>query len=284
MNYLHTHNQKTKEFKGDDKNSQCQLKKKRQRQENSLGELTKSFIDFVKAKGSDQININDIVKKLKVKKRRIYDITNVLEGIGYIKKLAKNQIMWIKKDLIIQNNNLTSTATKSNSKLSCNSNERDINDILNLQHENERLDSYIKIIQNEFKRITDLPESKEYAYVTVDDLKHLAKCDNQNLIAIKAPQGTTIEIPDKESTKEAYKHAEKQKDEDPTILESLKMEHQMFMESQNGEITVYLVITDDNGNEGNNAWNPTPSIHSCILSQNKNDKNTFFGSYNKKIT
>ena len=46
-----------------------------------------------------------------------------------------------------------------------------INDILNLQHENERLDSYIKIIQNEFKRITDLPESKEYAYVTIKVVK-----------------------------------------------------------------------------------------------------------------
>ena len=33
-----------------------QLKKKRQRQENSLGELTKNFIDFVRAKGSEEIN------------------------------------------------------------------------------------------------------------------------------------------------------------------------------------------------------------------------------------
>jgi hypothetical protein len=55
-------------------------KKSRQRQENSLGELTKNFINYIKQKGDTQININDVVKKLKVKKRRIYDITNVLEG------------------------------------------------------------------------------------------------------------------------------------------------------------------------------------------------------------
>jgi hypothetical protein len=55
-------------------------RKSRQRQENSLGELTKNFITFIKQQGGREININDVVKQLKVKKRRIYDITNVLEG------------------------------------------------------------------------------------------------------------------------------------------------------------------------------------------------------------
>ena len=31
---------------------------------------------------------------LKVQKRRIYDITNVLEGIGLIRKVGKNNIQW----------------------------------------------------------------------------------------------------------------------------------------------------------------------------------------------
>ena len=35
---------------------------------------------YVKESKNFLININDVVKKLKVKKRRIYDITNVLEG------------------------------------------------------------------------------------------------------------------------------------------------------------------------------------------------------------
>lgn len=34
-------------------------------------------------------------KKLNVQKRRIYDITNVLEGIGYINKVGKNLMQWV---------------------------------------------------------------------------------------------------------------------------------------------------------------------------------------------
>jgi sugar-specific transcriptional regulator TrmB len=32
---------------------------------------------------------------LGVQKRRIYDITNVLEGIGYIQKIHKNKMKWV---------------------------------------------------------------------------------------------------------------------------------------------------------------------------------------------
>mgnify|MGYP000738819021 CR=1 FL=1 len=62
-------------------NTTQSARKSRQRQENSLGELTKNFIKYIREKGNRVVHINEVVKKLKVKKRRIYDITNVLEGM-----------------------------------------------------------------------------------------------------------------------------------------------------------------------------------------------------------
>ena len=40
------------------------------------------------------MDLNDAAKVLGVQKRRIYDITNVLEGIGLIEKSIKNKIKW----------------------------------------------------------------------------------------------------------------------------------------------------------------------------------------------
>ena len=67
---------------------------KRARQENGLVELTKKFIQLLVEAPEQCIDLNDAVNKLNVQKRRIYDITNVLEGIGLIVKYKKNKIKW----------------------------------------------------------------------------------------------------------------------------------------------------------------------------------------------
>lgn len=41
-----------------------------------------------------EVDLNEASKTLDVQKRRIYDITNVLEGIGLIEKTIKNKIRW----------------------------------------------------------------------------------------------------------------------------------------------------------------------------------------------
>ncbi|XP_073104408.1 uncharacterized protein [Elaeis guineensis] len=40
------------------------------------------------------LDLNKVAETLEVQKRRIYDITNVLEGIGLIEKKIKNRIRW----------------------------------------------------------------------------------------------------------------------------------------------------------------------------------------------
>lgn len=55
-------------------------KKLKNRRANSLSELTKKFIQILLEEKKDIINLKEIIPKIKVKKRRIYDITNVFQG------------------------------------------------------------------------------------------------------------------------------------------------------------------------------------------------------------
>lgn len=71
---------------------------KRDRKENGLVTLTHRFIDLLKGAPNQTLDLNVAVTRLNVQKRRIYDITNVLEGIGLIEKGGKNYIKWTGAD------------------------------------------------------------------------------------------------------------------------------------------------------------------------------------------
>lgn len=65
------------------------------RYDTSLGLLTKKFIQLLSQSSDGVVDLNRAADVLKVQKRRIYDITNVLEGIHLIKKKSKNNIQWM---------------------------------------------------------------------------------------------------------------------------------------------------------------------------------------------
>ena len=64
----------------------------------SLGLLARRFISIAASSPSRQVDLNDIKEKLGVPKRRLYDITCVLEGIGMIEKRSKNTIVFRGKE------------------------------------------------------------------------------------------------------------------------------------------------------------------------------------------
>lgn len=59
------------------------------RYDTSLGLLTKKFIDLLEESPDGIIDLNVASAQLNVQKRRIYDITNVLEGIGILEKVSR---------------------------------------------------------------------------------------------------------------------------------------------------------------------------------------------------
>ncbi|KAB1996826.1 hypothetical protein ERO13_D13G226150v2 [Gossypium hirsutum] len=64
------------------------------RYDSSLGLLTKKFINLIKQAEDGILDLNKAASTLEVQKRRIYNITNVLEGIGLTEKKLKNRIQW----------------------------------------------------------------------------------------------------------------------------------------------------------------------------------------------
>lgn len=166
-------------------------KQKRQRQENSLDELTKEFIDYVLKSTSKDIYINDLVKKLKVKKRRIYDITNVLEGIGFIKKEAKNKIIWQKTDLIDFFPKNSKTLKNINIEIDEEEKKNKINEI---QKEINLVDSLIKKTNEKLKIYENSETGNFLLYEDLCELNGISKDNNSHLIGIKNRNNNNNEL------------------------------------------------------------------------------------------
>ncbi|XP_024522748.1 transcription factor E2FA [Selaginella moellendorffii] len=181
------------------------------RYDSSLGLLTKKFIDLLKQAEDGVLDLNKAAETLKVQKRRIYDITNVLEGIGLIEKKLKNRIRWkglgfttpmdISPDM---------TAFKS--------------EVDELHVEERDLDESIREMREKLKMLSEDENNKQWLYVTEDDIKSLPCFRNETLIAIKAPHGTTLEVPDPD---EAVEYPQRR--------------YQILLRSTMGPIDVYLV-------------------------------------------
>ena len=60
----------------------------------SLEALTARFRAELDHAPDGVLDLNEAAERLNVVKRRIYDMTNVLEGIGVIEKVSKNRIMY----------------------------------------------------------------------------------------------------------------------------------------------------------------------------------------------
>ncbi|XP_011088951.1 transcription factor E2FB [Sesamum indicum] len=152
------------------------------RYDSSLGLLTKRFINLIKLAEDGILDLNKAADTLEVQKRRIYDITNVLEGIGLIEKKLKNRIQWKGVDVLKPGEDDDSLSALQD-------------EIENLNMEEHRLDECIREMQEKLRGLSEDENNQKWLFVTEEDIKNLPCFQNETLIAIKAPHGTTLEVP-----------------------------------------------------------------------------------------
>lgn len=161
------------------------------RYETSLGMLTKKFVSILRASPQGVLDLNRATEILDVQKRRIYDITNVLEGIGLIQKEAKNNIRWrgakhLERKPVMADREQAAVATKLVSLHS---------DVEELKEREAYLDRIIEERKLQMGFDSTDEDIKRYAYVTYQDIRGIRDFDGTTVIAVKAPPETRLEVP-----------------------------------------------------------------------------------------
>jgi len=144
---------------------------KSSRYDTSLGLLTKRFVDLLQTAPDGTVDLNRASDLLAVQKRRIYDITNVLEGIGLVNKKSKNNVQWL--------------SSKENS-------EELEGDLDELDAKENEMDYLIEQAERD---LLQMSQDKRYAYITYHDLHTIKYYKDKTVFAVKAPPGTQLQVP-----------------------------------------------------------------------------------------
>ncbi|NXI36194.1 E2F1 factor, partial [Galbula dea] len=157
------------------------------RYETSLNLTTKRFLELLSQSPDGVVDLNWAAEVLKVQKRRIYDITNVLEGIQLITKKSKNNIQWL--------GNQATVGAPSRHRLL----EKELRE---LQAAERQLDDLIQMCTVQLRLLTEDPANQQYplvptaAYVTCQDLRSVVDPSEQMVMVIKAPPETQLQVSD----------------------------------------------------------------------------------------
>uniref|UniRef100_A0A2C9JGX0 E2F/DP family winged-helix DNA-binding domain-containing protein n=1 Tax=Biomphalaria glabrata TaxID=6526 RepID=A0A2C9JGX0_BIOGL len=206
------------------------------RYDTSLGLLTKKFVGLLRNAPDGVVDLNKASEILEVQKRRIYDITNVLEGINLIQKKSKNNIQWRGAA-----NTFTTTGEPSIPQVTQISTASvDLHSAMaELRTKENVLDKLIANTTRALRNMTEDSENARLAYVTYQDIRSLNSLREQTVIAIKAPPETRLEVPDPENN------------------------IQIWLKSTRGAIDVFLCPDDLPGDESSSSSRSSDSTASA---------------------
>ncbi|NXF59629.1 E2F2 factor, partial [Ciccaba nigrolineata] len=165
------------------------------RYDTSLGLLTKKFIRLLNESPDGVVDLNRAAEVLEVQKRRIYDITNVLEGIQLIRKKSKNNIQWMGTGIF---EDVAVTVKQQALR----------GELAELARTERTLDQLLQDCALQLRQLADDEANQRYssfsytlspstlAYVTYQDLRAISDFQEQTVIAVKAPPETQLEVPD----------------------------------------------------------------------------------------
>ncbi|KAF3323857.1 transcription factor E2FB-like isoform X2 [Carex littledalei] len=181
------------------------------RYDSSLGLLTKKFINLLQRAEDGTLDLNKAAETLEVQKRRIYDITNVLEGVDLIEKKLKNMIRWKGYDM--------SRPKELEDQLASLKAELDL-----LLKEEARLDGMIREMKENLQDFSLDERNQRWLFLSKGDINSIPCFQNSMLVAIKAPHGSSVEVPDPDEG-----------------VEFPQRHYQILMRSSTGPIDCYLI-------------------------------------------
>jgi transcription factor E2F3 len=139
----------------------------------SLIDLTQEFVNLLINANGEEVDLNTAGHSLGASKRRLYDVTNVLAGIGVVERCGKARVRWVRNAVTtVEQPDLTALITRE-----------------------QELDRMTALIDESLAQMIASQEFESFAWVTEEDLVRLAD-EDLTLFALRGPPDLEIEMPE----------------------------------------------------------------------------------------
>ncbi|XP_050100255.1 transcription factor E2F4 [Anopheles aquasalis] len=160
------------------------------RVDKSLTLLTLGMVKMLRESPDGSLFLGEVAKTLRVnQKRRVYDVTNVLEGIGLIEKTGKNHVRWIGEELTSE---------------SCRGTARQIGMHIKERRKLELREAWFDAKLQRMRKNVELvlkdARARSYLYVTSDDLTRVLPFERRHMLILCSDYPS----PGKQSTAEPF--------------------------------------------------------------------------------
>uniref|UniRef100_A0A915JXT8 E2F/DP family winged-helix DNA-binding domain-containing protein n=1 Tax=Romanomermis culicivorax TaxID=13658 RepID=A0A915JXT8_ROMCU len=165
------------------------------RSEKSLGILTQKFLKLLQDARDGVVDLNLAADRLNVRqKRRIYDITNVLEGVGLIEKKSKNSVQWKGGNFGGGKSADSSIADNLfNLKL----------ELIDLERQERLIDNQLKWLKQSRNNVVEHLDNKSHIYNNIVQIAKLFA--NRTIFVLNCSKGTLFEAEYPKRDPESFK-------------------------------------------------------------------------------
>ncbi|XP_072304501.1 transcription factor E2F3 [Eucyclogobius newberryi] len=153
------------------------------RADSAIGRFTTLFMKTILSSPNGLLDLNDFAKKIKMSKRRVYDITNVLQGIRLIRKTSKNVVEWVGWPSEFMDKGMKSLAAEE---FKLDASIRNVKQLIEEMHQ--------RLQNNRYPFAWRKEVSITLAYLTYEDIQNLSMFEDQAVLMIKAPPETKLEV------------------------------------------------------------------------------------------
>ena len=124
--------------------------------------------------GGADIDLGKAGEHLGATKRRLYDVTNVLAGIGVIERCGKSKVKWVGE----------------------NTNMEVGTHVADLMAQETEIDRMTAFVDETLKELSNSEDFKNFGWVAGADVERIVNGEDVSLFALRGPNDLSIELPD----------------------------------------------------------------------------------------